>query len=149
LIESTPRLALFCREYELNTPDKGDYLAFDATVIGFGFAGRTHVWVSREDLVAFESGLKVLDESLTGDAELVCGFGSTEYLRLRIAPYGHSGRLLVHAEFAVDGMRTEHHHRTSLEFIALPTALSDFRRSLGRVLSQRVLEEAVLSGEDA
>jgi len=146
LRESPPELVLALTEYEDNRGDrsKGDWTAFTAIVASRGFRGHTHFWVSRDDLEAFETALRALDEHLTGVAELVCGVGTDEYLRVRVVPYGGSGRLTVQAMLAEP--RDPIHQRVQAGFVILPNELTAFRAAMRRLLESRA-GEARLAGD--
>jgi hypothetical protein len=133
-------------EYEDNGDDrvKGDWAAFNATVSSRGFRGQTALWVSRTDLEAFVTALTALDESLNGVAELVCGVGTDEHLRLLVEAHGKSGRLAAHT--LLSEPREPPGQRGHAEFTILPRDLTGFRIALRRVLKLR-LGEARLVGD--
>lgn len=75
------------------------------------------------------------------------GYGTQEFIRLRIAPIGPTGRLLVEAAVAFNGIREKTYHKLETAFIAFPHELAIFRRGLLAFLSERVPSRAVLAGD--
>ena len=141
-------LTLYLEQYEANDPEKGDYLAFLATVQNASFAGRTTFWVSRADMDGFLGELDALDTHLRGEAQLRCGWDREVYYALRLAPFGGSGRLVATVEIAALGPASRM-HRVTTEMVMLPNALTGFRSALRRsVLEQRSVA-AVLTAESA
>ena len=147
MTESQKEFTLALSEYERNEADKGDYLSMHATVSAFGFAGVADVWLTLRDFVSFVEALDQLDTTLRGEANLVCGWGTQEELNLRIQPHGHSGRLLVRSELSAHGPREDQFHTVNVEFVALPNALTDFRRDLRRFLAADYDVVCVMRGE--
>ena len=145
--DSTKEFTLALSEYERNDAERGDYLSLAARVSAFGFAGHALVWLTLRDFLSFLESLDQLDATLRGDAELVCGWGTQEELRLRIQPHGHSGRLPIRTELSAQGPREEQFHKVSVEFVAMPNTLTDFRRDLRRFLVADYDAVCVFRGE--
>ena len=132
--------------HDYDADPKGDWLGFRTAVTSRGFAGRTSFWVAREDLEHFVRRLADLDKSLQGNAELVCGAGDLEAIRVRLGPADGSGRLLVRVELS-EAPTDEPRQRVQLEFRAMPNSLTAFRRELQALLDRRALGMARLLGD--
>ena len=132
--------------HDYDADPKGDWLGFRAAVASSGFAGRTSFWVAREDLEHFARRLADLDESLQSNAELVCGVGDKEAIRVRLGPADGSGRLLVQVELS-EAPTDEPRHRVQLEFRVMPNTLTAFRRELQSLLDRRAPGMARLLGD--
>jgi hypothetical protein len=136
-------------EYEANDPPKGDYLAFRANVVCDGFSGHTDFWVARGDFAEFAAALESVDRTLAGEAELVCGWGANEHIRLRIAPFDGSGRQLAEVSLAspAGGAGEEVRQFVSTRLVTLPTSVTTFRSGIQRFLDQRLIGTIQLVGD--
>ena len=132
--------------HDYDADPKGDWLGFRAAATSREFAGRTSFWVAREDLEYFARRLADLDKSLQGNAELVCGAGDQEAIRVRLGPADGSGRLFVHVELS-EAPTDIVKHRVQMEFRVMPNVLTAFRRELQSLLDRRAPGIARLLGD--
>jgi hypothetical protein len=142
-----PELTLTLNEYETNDAKAGDFLCVSAEITCRGFAGHTTFWLSRAHLEDFLAQLQELDRVLQGAAELVCGWGTDENIRLSLSPFGHSGRLLAQVRLADSGPSEGVWNHVQTEFVLLPNALTEFRSGVAKFLEHSEGAQTRLVGE--
>lgn len=130
-------------EYEQNTPDKGDYLNFKATVSSQGFCGDTEFWVSRNDFERFLDDLAEFDSKLNGDAVLVCGWDQTILFKLRFLAYDALGHIGVQVEISRPA-REDHLHKVETDMQIEPSGIAPFLSNLRTVVNKREKTEVVM-----
>ena len=111
----------------------GHVLQCEAVAECEGFRGQAPFWAPRAQMDDFAGQLDQLDARLAGEATLDCAFISEGAVQVRLAPWGHSGRLEVAVALTTDDGR----YHVRLTFFVLPNALTTFRLELAALLDAR------------